>query len=76
MIANGDFKAALAEAKQEVANAAAVLKDGVLAKTQEFFAKIEAQLGRGFNIILTSQPRGSIPTNLWGSSYLIFIDSL
>jgi hypothetical protein len=31
---------------------------------------------RGFNIILTSQPRGSIPTNLWGSSYLIFIDSL
>lgn len=31
---------------------------------------------RGFNIILTYQPRGSIPTNLWGSSYLIFIDSL
>jgi len=31
---------------------------------------------RGFNIILTSQPRGSIPTNLWGSSYLIFIDAL
>ena len=30
----------------------------------------------GFRIILTSQPRGSIPTNLWGSSYLIFIDSL
>ena len=44
IVANGDFKAALAEAKQEVANAAAVLKDGVLAKTQEFFAKIEAQL--------------------------------
>ena len=34
------------------------------------------QLARGFNIILTSQPRGSIPTNLWGSSYLIFIDCL
>jgi hypothetical protein len=31
---------------------------------------------RGFNIILTSQPRGSIPTSLWGSSYVIFIDSL
>ena len=31
---------------------------------------------RGFNIILTSQPRGSIPTSLWGTSYLIFIDSL
>jgi uncharacterized protein (DUF58 family) len=31
---------------------------------------------RGFNIILTSQPRGSIPTSLWTSSYLIFTDSL
>lgn len=31
---------------------------------------------RGFHIILTSQPRGSVPTSLWGSSYLIFIDSL
>ena len=30
----------------------------------------------GFNIILTAQPRGSIPTNLWGSSYLVFFDSL
>jgi uncharacterized protein (DUF58 family) len=35
-----------------------------------------ASSARGFHIILTSQPRGSIPTNLWGSSYLIFIDSL
>ena len=31
---------------------------------------------RGFNIIVTSQPRGSIPTHLWGSSYLVFMDSL
>jgi uncharacterized protein (DUF58 family) len=30
----------------------------------------------GFNIIVTSQPRGSIPTSLWGTSYLIFINSL
>lgn len=35
-----------------------------------------ASAALGFNIILTSQPRGSIPTSLWGSSYLIFIDSL
>jgi uncharacterized protein (DUF58 family) len=35
-----------------------------------------ASAALGFNIILTCQPRGSIPTNLWGSSYLIFIDSL
>ncbi len=30
----------------------------------------------GFNIILTCQPRGSIPTSLWGTSYMIFVDSL
>ncbi len=30
----------------------------------------------GFHIILTSQPRGSIPTHLWTSSYLVFMDSL
>ncbi len=29
-----------------------------------------------FKIILTSQPRGSIPTSLWSSSYLIFLESL
>jgi uncharacterized protein (DUF58 family) len=31
---------------------------------------------RSFNIILTSRPRGSIPTSLWGSSYIVFVDSL
>ena len=30
----------------------------------------------GFNIIFTARPRGSVPTSLWGSSYLIFMDSL
>ena len=29
-----------------------------------------------FRIILTSQPRGSIPTSLWTSSYFLFIQSL
>ncbi|HET7840115.1 MAG TPA: DUF58 domain-containing protein [Terriglobia bacterium] len=31
---------------------------------------------RGFHIILTSQPRGSVPTSLWGTSYLVFISEL
>ncbi|MGH9650262.1 MAG: DUF58 domain-containing protein, partial [Terriglobales bacterium] len=35
-----------------------------------------ANAARGFHIILTSQPRGSIPTHLWGTSYMIFMDSL
>jgi len=30
----------------------------------------------GFHIIITSQPRGSIPTHLWGTSYLVFVESL
>jgi uncharacterized protein (DUF58 family) len=29
-----------------------------------------------FKIILTSQPRGSIPTSVWSSSYVIFLPSL
>jgi uncharacterized protein (DUF58 family) len=29
-----------------------------------------------FKILLTSQPRGSIPTQLWSSSYILFIPSL
>jgi uncharacterized protein (DUF58 family) len=35
-----------------------------------------ASAAPGFHIIITSQPRGLIPTNLWGSSYLVFVDSL
>lgn len=29
-----------------------------------------------FKIVLTSQPRGSIPTHLWSSSYFVFMSSL
>jgi uncharacterized protein (DUF58 family) len=29
-----------------------------------------------FKIIVTSQPRGSIPTNLWHTSYVIFLEDL
>jgi len=29
-----------------------------------------------FKIIITSRPRGSIPTSLWTSSYFVFIQSL
>lgn len=29
-----------------------------------------------FKIVLTSQPRGSIPTSLWSSAYMVFFDSL
>jgi uncharacterized protein (DUF58 family) len=29
-----------------------------------------------FKIVLTSQPRGSIPTGLWNSSYFLFVSSL
>jgi len=29
-----------------------------------------------FKIVLTSRPRGTIPTSLWASSYMIFLDAL
>ncbi|MBI3403992.1 MAG: DUF58 domain-containing protein [Acidobacteria bacterium] len=35
-----------------------------------------AEEAETFKIILTSQPRGSIPTSLWTSSYFVFIQSL
>jgi len=35
-----------------------------------------ASAPRTYNIIITAQPRGSIPTSLWSSSYLVFMDSL
>jgi hypothetical protein len=42
---------------------------------QGLLARI-ASAERGFHIILTSQPRGSVPTSLWGTSYLVFIGEL
>jgi hypothetical protein len=29
-----------------------------------------------FKIIVTSQPRGSIPVNLWHTSYVVFLEDL
>ena len=34
-----------------------------------------ADSSRLFKIILTRQPRGSIPTSLWSSSYILFLES-
>lgn len=45
------------------------------AQTQDFLSDL-ANDPSVFKIVFTSQPRGSIPTALWTSSYLIFIDSL
>jgi uncharacterized protein (DUF58 family) len=35
-----------------------------------------ASTSPGFHIVITSRTRGSIPTNLWANSYLVFMDSL
>ena len=50
-------------------------KTGPPPAKENLLARVFAE-SRGFNIILTAQPRGSIPTSLWGSSYLVFMDSL
>jgi hypothetical protein len=33
-----------------------------------------AELPQTFKIILTTQPRGSIPTSLWTTSYIAFLE--
>jgi len=33
-----------------------------------------ADLPQTFKIILTAQPRGSIPTSLWSTSYIAFLE--
>jgi hypothetical protein len=42
----------------------------------EDLAKRLAAASPGFHIIVTNRPQGSIPTHLWGNSYLVFMDSL
>ncbi len=42
---------------------------------EELQARI-ASAARGFHIVVTNRAQGSIPTDLWGSSYLVFMDSL
>jgi uncharacterized protein (DUF58 family) len=50
-------------------------RTGILDPRDNPLARV-ASAARGFNIIVTSQPRGSIPTHLWGTSYLVFMDAL
>jgi len=40
-----------------------------------FLQELAAETGT-FKVILTAQPRGSIPTELWTSAYFVFLDSL
>ena len=50
-------------------------KAGSAASMADLQARI-ASAARGFHIVITSRPHGSIPTNLWGNSYLVFMNSL
>ena len=43
--------------------------------SKSFLAEL-ARETQVFKIVLTSQPRGSIPTTLWNSAYMVFFDSL
>ena len=50
-------------------------KAGTASSMADLQARI-ASAARGFHIVITSRAHGSIPTNLWGNSYLVFMDSL
>jgi uncharacterized protein (DUF58 family) len=43
--------------------------------TRDFLTELAAEPDV-FKIVLTNRPRGTIPTSLWTSSYMIFFDSL
>jgi hypothetical protein len=45
-------------------------------ETGEHFLNDLALDSSVFKIVLTSRPRGSIPTALWSSAYMVFLDSL
>ena len=72
------FETAMAPAQEiiyPVLEALALIEPTTGVSTRGLLTEI-ASLPRAFNIIITAQPRGSIPTSLWGSSYVVFIDSL
>jgi hypothetical protein len=48
---------------------------GAASSMEDLQARIAAA-ARGFHIVITNRAQGSIPTNLWGNSYLVFMDSL
>ncbi len=73
-----DFESDMAPAREVIYPALeslALIEPKVGLDARNLLARISSA-ARGFHIILTSQPRGSVPTSLWGSSYLVFIDSL
>ena len=51
------------------------LAPGAPGANEDLLAAVSRE-GGGFNLIITSQPRHSIPPSLWGCSYIVFMDSL
>jgi len=43
---------------------------------QEELVRLLSPESNTFKIVLTAQPRGSIPTNLWATAYIVFMQSL
>jgi uncharacterized protein (DUF58 family) len=72
------FETSMAPAQEIIypaLEALALIEPSARVPTRSLLSVI-ASAPRAFNIIITAQPQGSIPTSLWSSSYLIFIDSL
>lgn len=64
-----------AENVYEVLRQLAGIEPTVSKPTRDFLNELAAEPDV-FKIVITSRPRGSIPTSLWTSSYMIFFDSL
>jgi uncharacterized protein (DUF58 family) len=64
-----------AENVYEILRELAIIQTSNAHAGRDFLTELAHEPGV-FKIVLTSQPRGSIPTALWTSAYLVFFDSL
>jgi uncharacterized protein (DUF58 family) len=67
-------KLATAEPTYSASNRAAAAPSAALATTNALMDELSDSPGL-FKIILTCQPQGSIPANIWNSSYVLFVNS-
>jgi uncharacterized protein (DUF58 family) len=71
---SGAFETAMAPAGENIYAILRCLASAAPADSDRSLLTELADLPQTFKIILTAQPRGSIPTSLWSTSYIAFLE--
>lgn len=71
---SGGFETAMAPAGENIYAILRCLASAEPAESDHSLLGELADLPQTFKIILTAQPRGSIPTSLWSTSYIAFLE--